>query len=67
MGKRRRNMIAGDEEDEALSNGKVSTLILCPTRELAVQIGGVFEELSESTSHPADVVLVHGGVPIDPQ
>lgn len=55
------------------TKGFVETLILCPTRELALQIGGVFEELvegmpsSDKERDNIDVVVVTGGLPIEPQ
>ena len=57
----------------------VSTLVLCPTRELAIQIGGVLEELAEgmiSSSRSSqgggdgvsvEIIVVTGGVPVEPQ
>jgi superfamily II DNA/RNA helicase len=61
------------ENDEGQTKGFVSTLILCPTRELAMQIGGVAEELVEgmTTSRKdrdnVDVVVITGGVPREAQ
>ena len=64
-----------DIESNKEGNGKgVTTLVLCPTRELVFQIGGVFEELIESMSSNGktnydslDVVIITGGVPMEPQ
>lgn len=61
------------------SNGSgVTTLIVCPTRELAFQIGGVVEELIETMTSPSssskkrsyeslDVAVITGGTPLEPQ
>jgi superfamily II DNA/RNA helicase len=53
---------------------RVSALILCPTRELCVQIGGVLDELvndilSMDTRQEYDLstMVLHGGVPLEPQ
>ena len=53
--------------------GFVTTLILCPTRELAMQIGGVAEELVEAMTTSGkekdsiDVAIITGGVPREEQ
>jgi superfamily II DNA/RNA helicase len=60
--------------------GRVRALILCPTRELAIQIGTVVQDLAESTSATKQnqraaaaaattlsVMVVAGGVPPAPQ
>jgi ATP-dependent RNA helicase RhlE len=52
--------------------GGVHSLILCPTRELAVQIGQVFTGLLATSKKSmrggrAPVVVLHGGVPLDDQ
>jgi len=60
------------------SGSGVTTLIVCPTRELAFQIGGVIEELIETMSSPSssskkktyeslDVAVITGGTPMEPQ
>lgn len=62
-----------DNSDETVIDSKVgvSSLILCPTRELAMQISGVIEELVESMSgtknESVDVTVITGGVPMEPQ
>jgi superfamily II DNA/RNA helicase len=55
-------------------SGAVTSLILCPTRELAYQIGGVVEELieamttnSKSNRDSLNVAVITGGVPMEPQ
>ena len=45
----------------------VNTLILSPTRELAVQTSEAFRALSGSAGTRAKVVALHGGVSINPQ
>ncbi len=59
--------------DERQKMGFVSTLILCPTRELAMQIGGVLEEFVEAMptsgkdKHNIDVMVITGGFPREAQ
>jgi superfamily II DNA/RNA helicase len=45
----------------------VNTLILSPTRELAVQTSEAFRALSDSAGTRAKIVALHGGVSINPQ
>jgi len=47
----------------------IASLILCPTRELAVQIGRVFENLSRNVGGKKawNIVVIYGGVPLDAQ
>lgn len=47
----------------------IASLILCPTRELAVQIGHVFSNLCHNVGGKKhwNIVVIHGGVPLDPQ
>ena len=75
--------IGRSKNDESISQdevkkGFISTLIICPTRELALQIGGVLEELTEampsSSSRSSavdrdhvDIVVITGGTPLEPQ
>jgi superfamily II DNA/RNA helicase len=51
------------------NKGRISALILCPTRELAAQIGAVMKNLANniSSKRKKNVMIVHGGVPIQPQ
>jgi ATP-dependent RNA helicase RhlE len=50
---------------------RISALVLCPTRELAVQIGTVMEQLSSnikgSQQQKLQTMVLHGGVPYEPQ
>jgi superfamily II DNA/RNA helicase len=61
------------KKNDGGQKGFVSTLILCPTRELAMQIGGVVEELLEGMASSGknrdniDVVVITGGVPRENQ
>jgi superfamily II DNA/RNA helicase len=54
-----------------LDQGYVSTLILCPTRELAAQTGSVIQRLisylPKRYRSSVSVEVVHGGVQIEPQ
>ncbi|KAL3797283.1 hypothetical protein HJC23_004575 [Cyclotella cryptica] len=54
-----------------LDQGYVSTLILCPTRELAAQTASVIQRLvshlPKKIKSSISVEVVHGGVPIEPQ
>jgi ATP-dependent RNA helicase RhlE len=49
--------------------GRIASLILCPTRELAAQIGHVVHTLSNNISSrkKLNVMVLHGGVPLQPQ
>lgn len=51
--------------------GRVSSLILCPTRELAVQIGTVVQNLASNIStrrnKQLNVMVLYGGIPLEPQ
>ena len=48
-------------------NRTPQVLILVPTRELAVQVGEVFKELSNNLPQPIKSMAVYGGVSINPQ
>jgi ATP-dependent RNA helicase RhlE len=51
------------------NKGRISALILCPTRELAAQIGSVLTNLANNVSSKRrkQVMVLHGGIPIEPQ
>ena len=51
------------------TKGRISALILCPTRELAAQIGSVMQNLANNVSskRQKNVMVLHGGTPIEPQ
>lgn len=46
---------------------RISGLVLVPTRELAMQVGGSFREFSRYLSPPIRILTVFGGVSINPQ
>ena len=46
---------------------RVRALVLVPTRELAAQVGEVLRSLGQYLSHPLKIVVVFGGVSINPQ
>lgn len=48
-------------------NRHIKTLVLVPTRELAVQVGEVFKSFAESLPRPVKSMAVFGGVSINPQ
>lgn len=52
--------------DRAKSNC-VQILVLVPTRELAIQLREVFEQMSENIEPPIRCLSVYGGVKINPQ
>lgn len=45
----------------------VQSLILVPTRELAVQVGDTLRSLGQGHSHPAKLAVLFGGISINPQ
>ncbi len=45
----------------------VQTLILVPTRELAVQVGDTLRSLSLGAAHPPKLAVLFGGISINPQ
>jgi len=48
-------------------NRHVQTLVLVPTRELAIQVEEVFKTFARSFPEPKKVMAVYGGVSINPQ
>jgi ATP-dependent RNA helicase RhlE len=46
---------------------RVRVLVLVPTRELAAQVGDVFQRLHASGDRPLKIAVVHGGVSVNPQ
>ena len=48
-------------------NRKPKVLVLVPTRELAVQVAGVFRAFSLNLPRPIRAIAVYGGVSINPQ
>lgn len=69
LSKRSQRKVDNSDKD----GGFVNTLILVPTRELAIQIGGVIEELVEGMptsgkgKDNVSVAVITGGVPMEPQ
>ena len=45
--------------------GKIRTLVLAPTRELAIQIASVFQEIGKQLN--IKTICIHGGIDQDPQ
>src|SRR5690606_359918 len=48
-------------------NRHIRTLIIVPTRELAVQVGEVFKDFNRALPHSVKTMAVYGGVSINPQ
>ena len=46
---------------------RVRVLVLVPTRELAAQVGDEFLRLGSASARPLKIVVVHGGVSVNPQ
>ncbi len=55
------------EQKPPARNRHITTLVLVPTRELAVQVGEVFRLFSEQLPRPVKSLSVFGGVSINPQ
>ena len=55
------------EQRNATKNRHVQVLVLVPTRELAVQVGDVFQRFSEALPQRIKTMAVFGGVSINPQ
>ncbi len=55
------------QQKPAAKNRHIKALILVPTRELAVQVGGVVKFFSENLPRPVKSLAVFGGVSINPQ
>jgi len=55
-------------QDEQLEKGReISTLVLVPTRELAIQVQEVFHTFGKGLRTPIKSLAVYGGVSINPQ
>ena len=48
-------------------NRHISTLVLVPTRELAIQVGEVFSNFAKASTENIKTLAVYGGVSINPQ
>ena len=46
---------------------RVRVLVMVPTRELAAQVGEVFQRFGAASAHPPKVSVLHGGVSVNPQ
>lgn len=55
------------EDDRSSQNRHVPVLVLVPTRELAMQVADVFNEVSEHLPRKVKSMAVFGGVSINPQ
>jgi len=54
-------------QENTNKNRFVDVLVLVPTRELALQVEGVFKEFNHALKNPAIIKAVYGGVSINPQ
>lgn len=54
-------------QKEVDKNRLVDVLVLVPTRELALQVEGVFKSYNEVLAKPLNIQAVYGGVSINPQ
>ena len=55
------------QQKRPAANRQIRALVLVPTRELAVQVGGVFTLFSQDLPRPVRSLAVFGGVSINPQ
>lgn len=57
------------KEDKSYTSGRIASLVLCPTRELAQQIESVFSQLTKRNlgGKKWNIGVIHGGVPLEPQ
>ncbi|MHC8949427.1 DEAD/DEAH box helicase [Sphingobacterium hungaricum] len=60
-------ILSGLQNDNSVKNRHVTTLVLVPTRELAVQVKDVFEVFSKDLPQRIKTLAVYGGVSINPQ
>jgi ATP-dependent RNA helicase RhlE len=64
------NLVERQSKTRTKKDGRILSLILCPTRELAVQIGGVVQNLASNIStrkRQPTVMVMYGGIPLEPQ
>jgi ATP-dependent RNA helicase RhlE len=54
-------------EEKTFNNRHVQVLVVVPTRELAVQVGEVFQLFGNRMEEPIKTMAVYGGVSINPQ
>ena len=55
------------QRSKPLKNRKVKVLVLVPTRELAIQVDGVFKQFAQAMEKRIKTLAVFGGVSINPQ
>jgi len=55
------------KDNKSYDSGRIASLVLCPTRELAEQIGSVFQSLTNGMGRKWNICVIHGGVPLEPQ
>lgn len=55
------------KDRKSFDTGRIASMVLCPTRELAEQIGTVFRALTKRVGGKWNIVVIHGGVPLEPQ
>lgn len=55
------------QQKRAAKNRHIKALVLVPTRELAMQVGEVFQLFSQNLPRPVKSLAVYGGVSINPQ
>jgi ATP-dependent RNA helicase RhlE len=55
------------QHQESTKNRYVKALILVPSRELAIQVGEVFQFFTSRLPHRVKVLAVYGGVSVNPQ
>jgi ATP-dependent RNA helicase RhlE len=55
------------QQKQPAKNRHIKALVLVPTRELAMQVGEVFQTFSENLPRPVKTLTVFGGVSINPQ
>lgn len=55
------------QKTTTVKNRNISALLLVPTRELAIQIQNVFQELNQNLDRKIKTMAVYGGISINPQ
>jgi ATP-dependent RNA helicase RhlE len=55
------------QQKNTAKNRHITALVLVPTRELAMQVGEVFQNFSENLPRPVKTLIAFGGVSINPQ
>jgi ATP-dependent RNA helicase RhlE len=55
------------QQGKRTQNRHVNVLVLVPTRELAVQVQGIFQQMGRFEPKPTKSLAVYGGVSINPQ